>query len=156
MGERIMTDADGERAAFLLVEYREAANAYFKGVEIGWNGLRFYITLNVFFATIIGVFAGRQEHPIVAATDIIKLSPIVVLGLSAAFVLILPHYFTHLANCRRRCEDIETEHGGQLFTRLGKIGENKINAIPVAIFILLSVAFLWVIVAYRLWFSPAS
>jgi hypothetical protein len=156
MGESVMMDSDGERAAFLLVEYREAANAYFKGVDIGWNGLKFYITLNGFFATIIGVFTGRQEHAIIAATDIINLSPIVVLGLSAAFVLILPHYFKHLENCRQRCEQIEIMHGGQLFTDLEKIRRDKINAIPVVISILLSIALLWSVVAYHLWISPTS
>jgi hypothetical protein len=154
-GKSAMTEPATERADFLLSEYREAANAYFKGVDIGWTGIRFYITINAFFATVIGIFAGRQEQPIIAAVDIIRLSPVVALGLSGAFILILPHYFEHLENCRRRCEEIETECGGQLFTRLGIIKTRRLNAVPVVVLVMLSIAFLWSIVAYRLWISPA-
>ena len=35
-----MPEADENRINFLLVEYREAANAYFKGVDIGYTGIK--------------------------------------------------------------------------------------------------------------------
>jgi hypothetical protein len=44
---------------FSLVEYKEAANAYFKGVDIGYTGLRSYITLNGLFAAIIAALSAK-------------------------------------------------------------------------------------------------
>lgn len=112
---------------FVPVEYREAANAYFKGVDIGYTGLKSYIGINVFFLTLMGFLADPKAQAFVAAGPIGKVVPYFALGISAAFVVVLPHYFNHLENCRKRCEQLEKMKHGKLFTKLGEIAYGRLS-----------------------------
>jgi hypothetical protein len=58
-----MDDAEKLRAEFLLVEYKESANAYFKGVDIGYTGLKGYITINALFVAVIAAVAESKFGP---------------------------------------------------------------------------------------------
>lgn len=107
---------------FAQTEYHEAANAYFKGVDIGYTTLRNYITINVLFAALIGSVSERLSTTIGSSGDLIQIVPWLAIAASLALLFSLPYYFRHLENCRKRCEEIELEFGGKLFTRLGGIG----------------------------------
>ncbi len=100
-----------QAAEFQLVEYRESANAYFKGVEIGFTGLKGYITINVLFATALGLLVNPNASSIFGATDVGKLVPSFALLASIGFILTFPHYFNHLENCRMRCQKLESRKG---------------------------------------------
>lgn len=134
---------------FLLTEYREAANAYFKGVDIGWTGFRSYLTINALFAALIGALAEPRSQ-LAAAGEIVKLIPYFALVASFALAVVTPHYFRHLENCRRRCQEIEELRGGKLFMRLGTIGRgSKIGATAVLVILLTSIVFFWTYVAIK-------
>lgn len=113
--------------AFLPIEYKEAANAYFKGVDIGYTGLRSYITINVFFITLMGLLSDPRAQTFIAAGPIGKVIPYFALGISVTFMVIVPHYFRHLENCRKRCAELEEKKHGQLFTRLGALSYGKFS-----------------------------
>jgi hypothetical protein len=117
--EGAVPEVGEQRSAFLVAEYREAANAYFEGTNIGWTGLRFYVTTNAFFATAFSVLTGFKEQPLGSTGHNVRFSPIFALSvsisallLSVAILLVLSHYFNHLENCRLRCQQIEAEWGG--------------------------------------------
>lgn len=140
-------------AEFQLVEYREAANAYFKGVEIGYTGLKGYITINVLFATALGLLVNPNASSILGVTDVGRLVPSFALLASLGFVLTFPHYFNHLENCRMRCQKLESDRGGLLFTGLGQVASQKytVGAISGAILIIIAPAvLLWLFLAIRL------
>jgi hypothetical protein len=131
---------------FLPIEYREAVNAYFKGVDIGYTGLKSYITVNVFFLTLMGLLIDPKIQMFVAAGPIVKFVPYFALGISAAFLAILPHYFKHLENCRSRCAQIEKLKHGKLFNRLGHISHgtlSKFITLVVLAVVVLSLIAVW-------------
>lgn len=149
----MQSDSDGGGEKFILAEYHEAANAYFKGVDIGYATVKSYITLNGLFAALIGALADPKADAMKAAAEMIKLVPAFAIIASVTLLLALPHYFRHLENCRRRCEEIEASYGGQLFTRLGKIARKqdgrgvsaraRITTIFGLLVIILSVTMFW-------------
>ena len=112
---------------FLPIEYKEAANAYFKGVDIGYTGLRSYITINVFFITLMGLLSDPRTQAFIAGGSIGKVIPYFALGISMTFIVIVPHYFRHLENCRKRCEVLEARKHGQLFKQLGEISYGRFS-----------------------------
>jgi hypothetical protein len=148
-------------AEFQLAEYRESANAYFKGVDIGYTGIRGYITINALFATALGLLAKTEVQPdatlpvvqhLAALNDIIRILPVFPLLASLAFFSTFPHYFKHLQNCQRRCAEIESERGGEMFKRLGNIAynRNKIGAVVGAVLIVIPIVIFWAILSARL------
>ncbi len=147
---------------FFLAEYRQSANAYRQGVNIGWIGLRFYITINAFLATAFGILTGFKEQQLVPAGYVVKLSPIFALVLcifalllSFAILFVLRHYFDHLENCRKRCQQIETKWGGQLFTSMKRIEDrSSFHATHVVSIIVGCVAAIWGIAIYYLLVVP--
>jgi hypothetical protein len=146
-----MNELEKLRADFLLVEYKESANAYFKGVDIGYTGLRGYITINALFAAVIAAMAESRLGALIPA-EVTKLIPIFGLIVFFSLLAILPHYFTHLRNCQRRCQEIEEMAGGSMFTSLGDIGRNpfKVGAGLGAVIIIASIGLIWVILAIQL------
>jgi hypothetical protein len=146
-----MDDVEKLRADFLLVEYKESANAYFKGVDIGYTGLKGYITINALFAALIVALREAKLGPSVP-TDVIRLIPAFALVVFVALLLILPHYFAHLRNCQRRCQEIEELMGGSMFTKLGKIARRplKVGAGLGALIIIASIGLVWVVFAVQL------
>jgi hypothetical protein len=147
----MMDDAEKLRADFLLVEYKESANAYFKGVDIGYTGLKGYITINALFAAVMAALGESKLGPNVP-TDVIKLIPDFALIVFVALLLILPHYFAHLRNCQRRCQEIEGMMGGSMFTSLGKIARRpvKVGAGLGAFIIIASIGLVWIVLAIQL------
>lgn len=115
-----MHDELREGSDFQLAEYRESANAYFKGVDIGYTTVRSYITINGLFAALIGALA-EPKGQLLALSEITKIIPFFALVASLALIAALPHYYKHLENCRLRCEQIERLRGGKLFTELGVV-----------------------------------
>lgn len=150
-------DIEKRKTDFLLVEYKEAANAYFQGTNIGWTGLRFYVTLNVFIATAI-IFLAKEQQP-ADAISLLKFSSafsflfsVIGIMLAVAMYRILPHYSRHLNNCRQRAEKIEQELGGKLFTEMGGIETRGYNATNVVNLITACPTLIWTGVAiYYLW-----
>lgn len=117
-----MGDSAGQRIVEVeLAEYHEAAAAYHRGTEIGWTAVRGYITINVLFVALIGAVSEPKVGAIVSSTDMVKAVPFVALFISGLLMMILPYYYRHLENCRKRAEEIEKSFGGKLFTRLGGI-----------------------------------
>lgn len=115
---------------FAFAEYREAANAYFKGVDIGYTTVRAYITMNVLFAALISAVSESKTAALpsgvdVSEVDVLRVVPILAIIISLTLAFALPYYFRHLENCRLRCEEIEKAHGGKLFTRLGSIAHAR-------------------------------
>jgi len=145
-------------AEFSLVEYREAANAYFKGVDIGYTGLRSYITLNGLFAAVIAALAGPRGQSFAVGNELVKLIPVFALLGTVAIAVVIPHYFRHLENCRRRCQEIEESNNGTLFKRLGEIahGGYKFKAVVVTSIIIISISTFWFYFAVKLWFLPST
>lgn len=114
---------------FALVEYAQAANAYFKGVDVGYSTLKQYVTANVALMALIAArFAPDSKLDIVPKSFEI---PIALVGLAmfAISALTQKRYFSHLENCRRRCSQIENKYDGKLFTEMGVISEGKENGI---------------------------
>jgi hypothetical protein len=146
-----MSDNKESAPDFLIVEYREAANAYFKGVDIGYTGFRSFITINGLFAALMGALDTKVSS-IAAASEIIGLVPYIAITASVAFSAVLPHYFKHLENCRHRCEEIERIKGGLMFTRLGEIAnkKHKFSAVPVLILIVAPIISFWVYFALKM------
>ncbi len=105
---------------FLLAEYREAAGAYFEGVQLGYSVFKGYITANGLFVAALGAL-GEGKFLGLQNVSLLKIIPILALLVSLTMIMALPHYFKHLENCRSRCEALETVWGGALFTRLGRI-----------------------------------
>jgi hypothetical protein len=106
---------------FAMAEYKEAAAAYFKGVDIGYTTLKNFFAINVIFMTVINLNPATTS---VAGTKIaafINLVPAFGILICFVFMLAIGHYFKHLENCRMRCEEIEKPHGGKLFSRMGNI-----------------------------------
>lgn len=147
-----MSGEDSAKTEYVLAEYREAANAYFKGVDIGYTGVRGYITINLLFATALGVLAEPKIPTLLAAGDVGRLIPIFALLTSTGFFSAFPHYFRHLKNCQHRCQELEALWGGLLFTRLNRIAGNqiKVGGAIGAIIITVPLILFWVILAARL------
>lgn len=137
--------------AFILAEYHEAANAYFKGVDIGYTTVKGYVTVNGLFAAVIGALADKATV-VPAGAEMIRLIPGFAIAASLALFVLLPHYFRHLENCRLRCEQIEKHWGGRLFTRLGEIahGRRNINSMIGLISIIVIILSFWVYFAIKL------
>jgi hypothetical protein len=135
---------------FIAVEYREAANAYFKGVEIGWTGFRSYLTINALFAALIGALA-ESTGKLAGVSEVAKLIPFFALFASVAIVAVAPYYFRNLNNCRRRCEEIEKIKGGRLFTDLGAIATRGggIRSMHVLLILVGSIVLFWCFVAMK-------
>lgn len=106
---------------FGLIEYKEAANAYFRGVDIGFATLKSYFTFNTLLAAVVGYAFGSSASTKLAASPFVALAPVFGIVASLVFLASLGHYYRHLENCRMRCEEIEKARGGALFTRLGRI-----------------------------------
>ena len=136
-------------ADFSQTEYRESANAYFKGVDIGWMGFKSYITINALFAALVGALSEHKGTP--AANDLVKLIPFFALVATFAVAAVMPHYYKHLENCRLRCEQIEAIHGGKLFTNLGNIAHkgHNLRATGVVVMVLGSIALFWTYFAFK-------
>lgn len=137
---------------FAHVEYKEACSAYFHGVDIGYTVVRHYATVNALLVILIGTLATTElRTPVLpSAADIVRIVPWIAIVFSLALAAALPHYWSHLRNCRDRCVEIESAYGGQLFTRLatietgGRFGSGAgLNAI---IFLVLA---LWLAFAFR-------
>jgi hypothetical protein len=146
-----MTALYGQKDSdFLLAEYRESANAYFKGVDIGWTGFRAYLTFNVLFAGLLGVLAEPKGH-LSATSEMIRLIPFFALVASVAVATVAPHYFRHLENCRRRCQEIEEIKGGALFTELGRIANRgiRIRSTAVLFMVMGSIIVFWMYFAIK-------
>lgn len=148
---------------FSHVEYREAANAYFKGVEIGYSTLRNYVTINALFAAVIGALMDPKfssDPTQVSAVEIVSVMPWIAITASLLLALALPHYFKHLENCRLRCEQLESIQSprGELFTNLGAIasGSRSFNALHGLVGIILLMSALWLYVGLRLNFGSAN
>jgi len=121
-----MTDDQPEPSKeFAFVEYREAANAYFTGVKIGYTTVKHYITVNGLFVALLGALIESKSGVLAAANEMVKWIPLFALAFSGSLLAAVRHYFNHLENCRKRCEDIEHIYGGKLFTRLGRIANRK-------------------------------
>ena|ERR1700682_2816562 len=141
---------------FRLAEYRESANAYFKGVDIGWTGLRSYITVNALFVALLSALA-EPKGQLLATAEIVKLVPFFALIATVAIASVAPHYFRHLENCRKRCQEIEEQMGGKLFTRLGTIAgadvpgrrRYKIRSTFVLILLIGSILLFWTYFAIK-------
>ena len=130
---------------FALAEYHEAANAYFKGVGIGYTTVGSYIAIN-------GLFAALLSTPgaLAAGSPMVRLVPLFAIIVSIALLAALPYYFNHLENCRKRCEEIENSYGGKLFTNLGKIGNRPaFNSRHGLLVIIASIVTLWIYFATR-------
>jgi hypothetical protein len=136
-----------------LAEYREAANAYFKGVDIGYTTIKGYVALNGLFVAVLGAFGDAKNSSLSFASDLVSLVPIFALVASAALLLMLPRYFMHLANCQHRCAELEKLFGGHLFTRLGAIAESRTtaNTSLALLAVALAVASFWGYFLIRLW-----
>jgi hypothetical protein len=139
--------------AAILAEYREAANAYFKGVDIGYTNIKGYVALNGLFVAVLGAFGDTKNSTLSFASDLISLVPIFALVASVALLLMLPRYFLHLANCQRRCAELEKLFGGHLFTRLGEIaaGKTTANTSLALLAVAMAVASFWGYFLVRLW-----
>lgn len=136
---------------YLLAEYHEAANAYFKGVDIGFTTVKSYITINGLFAALIGALSDPKGPLPAAMSEMVKVIPWFALVASFALLMGLPHYFKHLGNCSLRCAEIEAEFGGRLFTKLNGIatGGKKFNTGIGLIIIISSVVFFWLYFALK-------
>ncbi len=136
----------------ILAEYREAANAYFKGVDIGYTTIKGYVALNGLFVAVLGAFGDVKNSAFNFASDLLSLVPIFALVASAALLFMLPRYFSHLENCRSRCAELEELFGGRLFIRLGEISSGKSNASTLAalLAVALAVGLFWVYFLVRL------
>ena len=143
-----------DETEFILVEYREAANAYFKGVEIGWTGFRSYLTINALFAALIGAVA-EPKGQLTGVSEVAKLVPFFALVASLAILAVTPYYFRNLNNCRRRCEEIEKLKGGKLFTDLGRIATDgyRIKSTQVLLMLVGSIVVFWCYVAAKSYYS---
>jgi hypothetical protein len=108
---------------FILAEYREAANAYFKGVDIGYTTVKSYITINGLFVAIV-VAEPKGAVP-AALSGIVRIVPWFALVTSLSLMVALPHYFRHLNNCSHRCAELEEKFDGRLFRRLSNIASTK-------------------------------
>jgi hypothetical protein len=110
---------------FAMAEYKEAAAAYFKGVDIGYTTLKNFFAINVIFITIINLNPASAGAAGAKIAAFINLVPAFGILICVVFMLAIGHYFRHLENCRLRCEEIEKSHGGQLFSRMGTISNTK-------------------------------
>ena len=149
VSEHPMAD-ESDDFKFAMTEYHEAANAYFKGVDIGYTAVKGYITLNALFAALIGGLADPKVESLKVASEMVRLVPGFAIVASLTLLMALPHYFSHLENCRRRCEEIESLYKGRLFTKLGGIARGeagstrfRANANIGLIFIVLSFLSFW-------------
>jgi hypothetical protein len=151
---RFLGDAAGPKVRDIeLAEYHEAASAYHRGTEIGWTAVRGYITINVLFVALIGAISERRPEEIISAGDMVKAVPFVALFVSLLLLLILPYYYRHLENCRRRAEEIEKTFGGKLFTRLGAIGRTGGFTTAVGLpLIILSIFGFWLYFAVKVYY----
>lgn len=116
----VMTN-EVKREQFILTEYHESANAYFKGVELMFNTTKGFVTINGLFAALIGALSSK-DVAISGAADMIRMVPWLAIITSLGMFFAVPHAFNHLENCRARCQSIEEELGGRMFTNLGFIG----------------------------------
>lgn len=148
-GTGVLTEAAKE---FALAEYHEAANAYFKGVDIGYTTVRAYITMNVLFAALISAVSESQSAIFASGADVLRVVPILAIVISFTLMFALPYYFRHLENCRLRCEEIEKDNGGKLFTRLGSIAHAR-NSFSTAIGL---VMIIFVVLAFWVYFALRS
>jgi hypothetical protein len=144
---------------FLLIEYREAANAYFQGVNIGYTGIKSYVTINTLFVAALGLMAEPKGRHAGVIASLVYAIPILALVVSFAFAAVIPHYNKHLENCRDRCQKIEEKRGGELFTELGRIGKARafksrlgFNSTFGACAIWMSIAAFWAVLGIKLWF----
>jgi hypothetical protein len=128
----------------LAAEYREAANAYFKRIEIGFSTVKLYLTLNGIFIAFMGAASEAKLGIPAVVAGTVKVIPWIGLALTIALVMALANYLRHLENCRVRCEEIESEFGGRLFTRMGAVtsrgyGINSTSGYQLFLFIILVV-----------------
>lgn len=150
-----------DQNSFHHVEYHEAANAYFKGVDIGYTTLRNYVTLNALFGAVVAALMdpnfGSSANAS-GAIEILSIVPWVAIAASLLLGLALPHYFNHLENCRHRCQELEQLLGGHLFTRLGGVANNKrsFNAAYGLIGVIVLMSALWTYVGLRLTYGSFS
>ena len=110
---------------YVLAEYHEAANAYFKGVDIGYTAVKSYITANGLFAALLGALSDPKGPLPSTLTELVRIVPWFALVISFALFVALPHYFRHLNNCSMRCAELEHQFEGKLFTRLNGISSSK-------------------------------
>jgi hypothetical protein len=149
-------DSSKDDESFLLAEYKEAAAAYFKGVDVGITSLKQFIATSSALLALV-------HSKIVPTTFIFNLKNgaeflITLVGIVICFIFIaiLKRYFLHLENCRSRCEELEKIFGGQFFTRLGDISMDRNKGINTSItlkFIVAAFVLCWVFTLINLFYS---
>lgn len=100
--------------AFVEMEYKEAVNAYFKGVETGKEWVRGLLSLQSLLFTAFGVLSSWDDGKYQYSTAVFV---ICLLGVSISLIYIplLTHYGKLLDACSSRCVQIEGEFEGSLF-----------------------------------------
>lgn len=108
---------------FAIIEYQQAANAYFQGADMGWRAVSQFITLNTILFAGVGIAQEGVTSEIVL--NLLKIIPIV--GFTMSFLLMLGflYFLRQLKNCEDRCAAIELENGGQLFQKIKETARRK-------------------------------
>jgi hypothetical protein len=129
-----------------LIEYQEAAKSYANGVEVGFSTSKNLLVLNSVFAAIYQTNVGSENsdsHIIYLQNNV----PYLGMLLAVFLALCIRPYYRHLNNCLARCVELESQFGGQLFSRNQKIGRRKINTETI-LFLLSAAIFLgWMLMS---------
>jgi hypothetical protein len=152
---------------FKLVEYKETAAAYFKGVEIGISFIKLYLLIN---GALLGAMAFSNSSSPGIANDLgvgaylnqiglTHITPWVGLLFSILLFGIVPFYRNQLNGCSSRCAEIERELEGKLFSKIQSVSsENQqyVSAVGAIYWFAILGGGLWIfILAYRWQFDPS-
>jgi len=147
-----------EKSAFRVKEYEEAANAYFKGIEIGLNYMRQFFFAVAFLIT--GFFTcwslASGQNPEEFAYYLMIAISIAGSFLSILLLSLLPYFDRQLANCSKRAVEIEKTLDGNLFSRIhnasaGKTDKRPFDSVRGVSFVLVIVLTLWILLGVAAW-----
>lgn len=137
-----------ENRDFLIAEYKESVNAYFKGVDIAYNSLRSYFVLN---GILLAAFASLSQNKNLLSAELGLVLPIISgVGLITSLLLhvSIGTYQRHLACVRMRCVQIEQMFRGSLLSGIEKISTDRRRIIKssVALRVIATIFFaLWLV-----------
>ena len=107
-------------AATVEMEYKEATNAYFQGVNAGVEWSKGIVTVQSLLFTAYALSSTWNDQGFKPS---IALIPICIFGALTAgvYISLMPHYRRLLRACQDRCIEIEKEFDGNLFHKIGGV-----------------------------------
>ena len=112
----------GRPTELIELEYQEATNAYFKGVQAGADWSKGILSVQTLMFTAFGVLATWEGGEFFASPISVVICTVGGL-ICLIYIPLLSYYRELLQVCAQRCIEIEAEFDGRLFSKIQGVFE---------------------------------